>query len=1189
MVLAFLTATIMYAFFCLQHMFVSTIGPSPNVQIPRFIVGESAAQFVALFAIGIIFLAFDIRARDVRDRISGIIDAKPVSNLELVVGRLSGILFLLCIPMLVFLVLAVLQGAIAGMAGWGFGSPIETWSVISFLVWDVIPHLAWWGGITMLLAVILRNRLLVVVVALGLFALQTWIAFRISWGHLELIGAVTSQVIHPSDVAPVFVTGSILIQRLGWMFLSIGLLIIAATFLPRLMPRRRIFGWSGVCVFTMGILIHWGLFQAYAEDSDQKQRWRQVHEEQDTSSFPDIQKLAGSIHIKPANRIELDLSMTLTAPEKNTTNQVTFTLNPGYRIKGIGIESREIEDYSFEYGLLKIPANHFGTDSTTLQINAVGKPDHRFAYLDARINLESANVLDLNVVMARFLGNRSYVFEPGYIALLPGVFWYPTSGVAIGGAELSEYPLDHFAIDLTVTAPRNWHLAGPGKLDNQPDNGRLTTHLFRSENSVVNVALIGAKFQRVSMSVRDVQFELLYSAKHRQTFAAMEPVVPHLKEWIEDRLSRIEQKYGMQYPYKTLSLVEAPAYLRVLGGGWNMDSTLFAPGVVMIRETGLPTARFDTKFKGQEGKQSFQELLSYLDNDLQGGNPFTGAARNFASYQTSPAGRGAIAMNYFIEDLVSDLIVERLPYYTTDTALSLLGLQQVQVASQQDSVSISVGIGMPPTTGSPSRSGAAIMRQQKTHNITNWTTIEQSSLSDLDFQDKPILNYDSVLLKNAYILETLKEWMGDEALGRMLNTFLQRNRGTNYTYEDFLKFATTIEPLFNKISQNWIQAESLPGYVVSEPTVELLKPVDAEDPKYQTVFKIRNSEPIPGVVSIQWTEEQGFDSQDGNGLTQTLPSQLIDANSSYEVAIKSVRKLQEISIHAPLSLNRQAIKLKVPTFDEAPMSTAQPLPDISQVHWNPLNPNQVIVDDLDKGFSVTGKPLQFQIPRWIKFFARNALAATGLEQQSNDYGIPVQNFGFTGNQWLRVQNSGFGRYRRTFAQVPSVSVRTSDLFVFSAEFATDLPKLGTWKLDYSVPSHVLVADLIRALEDNDSESTDEGSTPSSKLPVDLIVQINDEPISIVMDLFELKSEVDATIGNIGININTEKLNEQTISSLVRSVEQSRLSSDASYWLNLGSFDINNPHVVVKISNKNSLVHTFADAVRWTYVEDERSN
>ena len=253
--IASLVALISYISICVMHMFMSTNSPSPAVQIPRFIVGDSASQFIGLFVLAIIFLAFDIRARDVQDRISGIIDAKPISNLELVVGRLGGIITLLVIPILVFIFLVLLHGAVAGLAGWSFGAPVEIWSVLSFLTWDVVPILAWWGGLVMLLAVVLRNRLLVVLAALGIFALNMWFVTTLSWGQMEVAGGSVSQVIHPSDVAPVFWTGTIALQRIAWSLMAIGFFVTAATFLPRMLPRRLIFGLAGVGSFGAGVLV----------------------------------------------------------------------------------------------------------------------------------------------------------------------------------------------------------------------------------------------------------------------------------------------------------------------------------------------------------------------------------------------------------------------------------------------------------------------------------------------------------------------------------------------------------------------------------------------------------------------------------------------------------------------------------------------------------------------------------------------------------------------------------------------------------------------------------------------------------------------------------------------------------------------------------------------------------------------
>lgn len=1160
-------------------MIASTAGPV--TQIPRFIVAESASGFIAIFAVGIIFLAFDIRARDVRDRVIGIIDAKPGSNFELVVGRLCGILMLLFIPILLFLGIALLHGALADLAGWSYGAPIEIWSILSFLVWDIVPQLAWWGALVMLLAVVLRNRLLVVLVALGLVALNAWLATKLSWGQMEVAGAALSQVVYPSDIAPVISTSTVVLNRIGWMLLTVGLLATTASCFPRTMPRRGFFGIAGASSFVFGVAILIGLFQMQSIDPKQKNVWLEVHQQQDLTSFPDVEQLKGDIHIKPGSRVELDLLLTVSPPKQNLTKWVTFTLNPGYKINQISIDTKAIDDYAFEDGLLTIPSVHFSADSVTLAINAVGKPDQRFAYLDAKIDLKSASVLDLSVATARFLGNKSYIFRSDYVALLPGVCWYPTAGVAVGRDDLRKYPKDYFKIDVKVTVPKQWKVAGPGQSELQPDSNRQKTFRFRPENPVVDVVLIGSRFERAAMTIKGIEFELLYSVKHRKNITALEATIPHLTEWITDRLTVAEQ-HGLQYPYGALTIVEVPSHLQVLGGGWSMDSNLYGPGVVMIRETGIPTARFDVKFKDQEGEESFQDLLAYIDNDLQSGNLLNGIARNFVSYQTSPVGTGAIALHYFIEDLVGDLIVERRPYFTTNTALNSLGGAQVDVSGGGQSTTVSITVGS--SSSQPRRAVGAVMRMRdiNTQRIGVWSQIEESALSDLNFHEEPIKAYDAVLLRNTYAISALEEWVDEEILGNILRDLINNYRGLNFSYKEFRDIAVAHIPRFEDITQNWINTNKLPGYVVSKATIEQITTEESGAQIFQSVFNLRNVESISGIVKVAWTEEAPFGSNDENAVSSSLPVQFIEPHSAYQFAIKSDHKPTSIKVDAPMSLNRRPIQLFLPSEDEIETSISTSRPVVKPVEWNPIQSNQIIIDDLDPGFSVTGEPKDLEVPAFLRSFVEIGLALAGLNEEV-DRGLPIYNRWSETNQWTRDQGAGYGRFRNTFARVPSVSKSAADEDEFTAEFATDLPKTGTWELEYSVPSPILVDQMIRTQVNSDSESTDEHSTRSSKSTVDLIVQINDETIPIEMDLFELKNEVDATIGDI--TVNTENISDRLISSLVRSVEQSRQTSDASYWLNLGSFDIDDPHVMVRISNKNTLRLTFADAVRWTYIED----
>lgn len=1161
-IVAFLFAAGGYISVCGNHMVASTAGPL--AQIPRFIVGENASQFIWIFVLGIIFLAFDIRARDVRDRISGIIDAKPVSNLELVVGRLSGILALLCIPLLLFIVLVLLHGILADVFGWSFGAPIEIWSILSFLVWDVVPQLSWWGGLVMLLAVVLRNRLLVVLTALGLFVLNIWIVMQLSWSQMEIAGAVTSQIVYPSDVAPVFTTAAITIQRVAWMLLSIGLLVSAATFLPRHMSRRAISACASVCAFGIGVLLLTGLFSSQSQEATQKTAWLQIHQSQDTTSFPDVKSLAGQVIIKPGDRIELNLTLTLVSPQQNTTDQVTFTLNPAYKIKKVALDSKEIEDHAFLDGLLKIPAHHFGADTTTLQIECVGKPDPEFAYLDAKIDLSGANVMDFSVAMARFLGNQSYVFQSDYVALLPGVSWYPTAGVAIGHDDPQTYPKDHFLVDLSVTVPKKWTVAGPGKRELQTNNDGKNTFRFRPENPVVDVVLAASKFERVSMTVKDIEFELLYSAKHRKSFAAMESLVPELQEWITDRLTIVE-KFGLTYPYETLTLVEVPSHLRVLGGGWSMESTLFGPGVVMIRETGIPTARFDVKLKDQEGEESFRDMLRYVDNDYQSGNLLNEIARNFVSYQTSASGQSATALQIFLEDIAGDLIVERLPYFTTNTALNPLGVTQIAVASGRSSTSVSIGVGNSGTQTRSRGSGSMILRRSNTHNTSIWSKIEESALSELNFHEEPIQSYHAVLFRNTYALAALKKWGTEDVLGNILGDLLQTFRGQNFSYEEFRNIAIEHEPRFDEITQKFITSNMLPGYVVSDPIIELVPTEDSEAPVFQTVFDLRNEESGSGVVTIRWIEEQRFGSDDEDVSRHSLGPLLIEPNSSYRFAIQSDQKPTKLVVEAPISLNREPIELTIPSVDDAEIKTASSRPTSTRTQWNPNRPDQVVVDDLDQGFSVSGEPQEWPLPWFVPNFLVEMGRSFMGDLEQIDRGLLISNQWVPSKQWTRFQGSGFGRYRNTFTRIQSATEDDPDEGVFSADFVADLPNSGMWALEYSVPSRILLEQILQEL-DLDEQDTDTGERDDSdsqdNLTLALVVQFDDQEIPFNLDLSTLRNE---------FYIGDQRLIEG--------------SATPCFWAALGSYNITEPRVTVKVSNKSSIRDTFADAIRWTYLGD----
>lgn len=82
---------------------------------------------------GLVLLAFDLRVRDERDRISEVMDARPVSNVALTTGRLLAIALATWLPLLLMAVLFQVGGEVVEANDWRFGTAPEPVSLATFL------------------------------------------------------------------------------------------------------------------------------------------------------------------------------------------------------------------------------------------------------------------------------------------------------------------------------------------------------------------------------------------------------------------------------------------------------------------------------------------------------------------------------------------------------------------------------------------------------------------------------------------------------------------------------------------------------------------------------------------------------------------------------------------------------------------------------------------------------------------------------------------------------------------------------------------------------------------------------------------------------------------------------------------------------------------------------------------------
>ena len=993
-------------------MYTATSGYSPALGTlnPRFMLASQGVVILAALVVGLLFLAFDVRARDQRARMAEVLDARPCGNFTLLLGRLLGLVAIAWLPPALLVVAVQSFGALAVGLEWPVGEPVEPVSILVLLLLDVPVMLAFWCAVTMFFAMSLRNRLLALLAAGALLAGYVWLAGN---SPLYLAPALALTANLGSDVLPPWPDAIALLSRLGLLLAAGGLLLLAGVVHPRLDDRPPVQGVGlGLALLLLGVAsVGWVVWRV-TDDAAAVERWLAAHEAERGSPKVDVRHVAGTVTIDPGERLRLDLTYEVTAPTPAAT-KVVFSFNPGMAVTALAIDGTAA-DFEHSDGVLAVQLPPTTPGEFSLAIVAEGRPDPAFGYLDGALQLSQASTS----TVLPLLGDRVSLFRSGYVALMPAAYWLPMPGVAVGQAGEAHDGRDFFTVDLAVSAPPTWLVAGPGRREGGQGEFR-----FRPAAPVPEVALLGAAFERRAMDVHGVELELLMHPKHLRNvefFAeATAPIQAHLEELFEEA-----ERLGIGYPYRGLSLVEVPAALRVFGGGWQMASVQSLPGVMLLREHGLPTARFSGGVIGEVAEPDDPErgiaaakadaLGSFFHNDTFGGNPLYGGLRNVVGFQTSARGEGAAALDFLVHELAVRLVTEHRGYFSTYDFET-----QAEFGALMASTVISAATGQ----------GTDIGRQaynQATNRPSVWSRALGAPLAQLDVTD-PRLAVRVLWLKGPRLAESIVDAYGRQRVGALLAELRRRHAGGNFTAADFTAAAAAVDMDLDALLGDWLRDTALPGFVAAAPRVYRIADDDQGQPRYQLAVAVRNEEPVPGLLRLSYR------AKDNAEATDSTEPMRIPGETSVELGLIANEPPDRMWLSPYFSLNRGDIELKLPAVGETRVVAGEPFSGQRPSDWQ-RNVDGIVVDDLDAGFSVRGEG--------------ESGGATWFQPDADiDEGLPVYDPLLPSAAWCRQQvDDGWGKYRRTTAVV------TPGDGAAVASFEAELPAAGRWRLAYHLPS-----------------------------------------------------------------------------------------------------------------------------------------
>ena len=989
----------LYVYLFGAHGFGQTSAPRLNVP------GYGGLALLVLLA-GAFSLMFDSRQRDQRALVADALHARPFANFELHAGRT------LAVAIAVWLALAVLAALVLtfesvlaySSSGWFGDAPEPATGLATFVLLDAPPALLFWGAVTALLGSMLRFAALTLGVVASLLAVYVVALFQTPLYLVPIYSGIAHLGLAGSEILPRTPGIEDWAQRAAMLALAMAWLLLASVRQPRREASTAMPWGAALAVVGFGAL--GALAWAAVEERDERSTWAAAHAAESRPARIDLERLAGRVRIEPGR--ELAISVDLHVVAKERLDVLVFSLNPAMRVTTVLVDGADV-GYSHALGLLEVvPQRPLATGGrSVVHVEASGVPDHRFAYLDSGVDAMGQSLMGSPLAL---LGEQASLFLPDYVALPPGVSWLPRPSANWGSQDMADF----HQIDLAVSLPPGWWPAGAGR------TGASVPWRFRTTASIADFALVAAPFERRTATIAGVDCELLMHPRHIRQLEQLSAVVPEatVAEFLREALTTA----GLDYPHGTLSVVEAPAQLRRYGGSWWMGTVQAMPGVQLLAEHGLPTARLrDRPHRGGEvglavadsdmaSPHVGSELIERIDDLGANGIPLSaGFARNLLPFLTAATGDGAFALNYLLEALTARVVLGA-------HAVAPGGWVQASVPANDAVVRgllrifgtatvYSEWFDYPPESVAARSEGTALKRIDP-----------RRSQSDVDV----------LVHKGDQLAALIEGVLGSRKTREFLALMRRRHAGASFGKDDFIDAMDAVEPTLSPLIEHFFERAALPGFVASAVRTARIGDDENGQPRYQLLVDVRNGEPAPGVAALRWRTQV-----DGSSRWHDGTHAIVSGRESVEIGATSPAPPVNVYLETHLALNRRALLLSSPDFDHAAVEDWQPLDGARASDWMP-RAEGIVVDDLDAGFSVVA-PIR-------------TVGRTGPGTPTPSTRIPE--FGAFRDGWRRQESPNvlaWGKYRRTLVRGPPGDGSAL------ARFDAQLPKAGRWRLAYHLP------------------------------------------------------------------------------------------------------------------------------------------
>ncbi|MDL2322405.1 xanthan lyase [Bacteroidales bacterium OttesenSCG-928-A17] len=970
-------------------------------------------------AIIAIFLSSEFLKRDKKLDTSEVFYVRPLSNAEYVIGKIWGNLKVFLSLNLIIMGMTLLFNYLAP------GATIDWYAYIIYFLLISIPTLIFIIGLSVFLMLILKNQALTFIILLGYIGITI---FYISDKFYYLFDYMAySLPLVKSSIVGFTNWETVLNHRAIYLFAGLAFLFFTISLFGRLPnSRRSSYPWIVLSCVVLVVCLFAGYNHIYSFTKDEKARKIYVQTNNKYVHNPKMVVKQYDLSVEQ-QKDHIIAEAKMTASPLTASSVFTFCLNPGLEIQKISNGTRELE-YTRDNQIILVD---FGEtihpeDSVVFSICYSGQVNDNFCYLDIPNELLQAEYKKelLNT-------DKKYSIQTkDYLLLTPETYWYPRPGTSYSD-ESPDWQQFYFS-DFNLTVKPLPDLV-PLSVGESKEDGQ-GSYIFSADQPSQSIPLIVGKYKQKSIESDSTLYNVWYIDGHDYFSASLDTLRDTIPTMIQSVRDNLERTYRLNYPFKRFSIIEVPAQFYTYSRTWSQAQETVLPEMVLFPEKGwiFDQLDFERSIKNQVkwSKGRGQEINEY-EAKMRSLNMLLNIfLRTEGGFNISSGERGSM-----------ELTTQANPYFLFPQLYNF----RYNIFSSEWPVAnrlIELYIQNKSPNMAWERNINGLSNDEKANLL-----MEEYPFVDLlsNIEHRDLLD-NIIRLKGQSLFANAEFKIGVEAFRDALYDLLERNTFENIQFENLLDTLEQFsEANIKSEIAGWTQKTQLPYYIINQPEVVSYYDRGLED--YVLKLTIRNDSDVDGMINVNTTVSSGSFGGFGGGRGgggggfgmfgggfNSQSSQDIDPRTNRKLPIAAHQSIQIVSIweDAP-----RQITINTMISKNLPSIVNLPIPNILQETGRLLDvegdyilsegvsatKDEVIVDNEDPLFSLTGRDMAGLLPQWLDKIENNSFDYAGIPHWRPPlFWTATTNAGYYGS-YIRsayVVKSGDGSQKATWkVPVPS--------------------------------------------------------------------------------------------------------------------------------------------------------------------------